>query len=219
MAFFQYVIGNESVLNMVSSSMKDAGQDLEVEPKLTRSKARQLRQENQMMWPLSPIQQPKPVDNEHMVLIREELPEEEDDDEYRPTIADLLEQSDDESGRQSTGTPSLNVSSASRYLANFNPDLLDDVAQDTPVPINNPPVMQEPIISFKKPVENIGQRTRSKFSLSSTPLEAIEQAFVPPDITTDMYDFHVSDLQNFYVMHSLEGFVFFSVIIRSGRIF
>lgn len=37
-------------------------------------------------------------------------------------------------------------------------------------------------------VESIGQRTRSKLSLSETPLEQIEQAFVPPDITTDMYD-------------------------------
>lgn len=37
-------------------------------------------------------------------------------------------------------------------------------------------------------LENIGQRTRSKFSLSNTALETIEQLFVPPDITTDMYD-------------------------------
>lgn len=31
-------------------------------------------------------------------------------------------------------------------------------------------------------------RTRSKFSLNDTPLETIEQAFIPPDITEDMYD-------------------------------
>lgn len=35
---------------------------------------------------------------------------------------------------------------------------------------------------------NIALRTRSKLSLSSTPLEVIEEAFIPPDITTDMYD-------------------------------
>lgn len=35
---------------------------------------------------------------------------------------------------------------------------------------------------------NIAKRTRSKLSLSSTPLEVIEGAFIPPDITTDMYD-------------------------------
>jgi len=31
-------------------------------------------------------------------------------------------------------------------------------------------------------------RTRSKLSLNDTPLETIEQAFIPPDITEDMYD-------------------------------
>lgn len=36
--------------------------------------------------------------------------------------------------------------------------------------------------------ESIGQRTRSKFSLSETPLEQIEQAFIPPDITADDWD-------------------------------
>lgn len=36
--------------------------------------------------------------------------------------------------------------------------------------------------------ETIGMRTRSKFSLNDTPLETIEQAFMPPDITEDMYD-------------------------------
>ena len=36
--------------------------------------------------------------------------------------------------------------------------------------------------------ESIVYRTRSKFSLNETPLEDIEQAFQPPDITTDMYE-------------------------------
>lgn len=35
---------------------------------------------------------------------------------------------------------------------------------------------------------NIAKRTRSKLCLTSTPLEQIEGAFIPPDITTDMYD-------------------------------
>lgn len=35
---------------------------------------------------------------------------------------------------------------------------------------------------------NIAERTRSKFCLSSTPLESIEEAFIPPDITTGMYN-------------------------------
>lgn len=36
--------------------------------------------------------------------------------------------------------------------------------------------------------ESIGHRTRSKLSLIETPVEQLEQAFVPPDITTDMFD-------------------------------
>lgn len=35
---------------------------------------------------------------------------------------------------------------------------------------------------------NIAKRTRSKLCLTSTSLEQIEEAFIPPDITTDMYD-------------------------------
>ena len=37
--------------------------------------------------------------------------------------------------------------------------------------------------------ENISRRTRSKLCLQTTAIETIESTFVPPDITTDMYDF------------------------------
>lgn len=37
--------------------------------------------------------------------------------------------------------------------------------------------------------EIIAKRTRSKLCLETTPIEAIESNFIPPDITTDMYDF------------------------------
>lgn len=37
--------------------------------------------------------------------------------------------------------------------------------------------------------EIIAKRTRSKVCLQATPIETIEATFVPPDITTDMYDF------------------------------
>lgn len=40
---------------------------------------------------------------------------------------------------------------------------------------------------------NIALRTRSKINLSSTPLEVIEKSFIPPDITTDMYDLECDD--------------------------
>lgn len=37
--------------------------------------------------------------------------------------------------------------------------------------------------------ENIARRTRSKLCLQTTAIETIESTFIPPDITTDMYDF------------------------------
>jgi hypothetical protein len=37
--------------------------------------------------------------------------------------------------------------------------------------------------------ENIALRTRSKLCLQTTDIETIESTFIPPDITTDMYDF------------------------------
>lgn len=38
-------------------------------------------------------------------------------------------------------------------------------------------------------MEIIAARTRSKLCLTTTAIETIESEFVPPDITTDMYDF------------------------------
>ena len=78
--------------------------------------------------------------------------------------------------------------SVSQYLENFDANLLDSETMKC-----------SPDSVFKIPSENIGQRTRSKLCLSDTPLEAIEKAFVPPDITTDMYDFQCDneDWENF----------------------
>lgn len=40
---------------------------------------------------------------------------------------------------------------------------------------------------------NVALRTRSKINLSSTRLEELEKSFIPPDITTDMYDMDCDD--------------------------
>ena len=71
----------------------------------------------------------------------------------------------------------------SQYIESFDPNLLNS----------------DPHPTFKVPRENIGQRTRSKLCLSDTPLEAIETAYLPPDITTDMYDYECDneDWENF----------------------
>ena len=39
----------------------------------------------------------------------------------------------------------------------------------------------------------VSQRTRSKLPLTETPLECLEMAFRPPDVTTDMYETEVDN--------------------------
>lgn len=41
--------------------------------------------------------------------------------------------------------------------------------------------------------EVVSQRTRSKLPLTETPLECLEMAFRPPDVTTDMYETEVDN--------------------------
>lgn len=99
------------------------------------------------------------------VLITQDLPEDSSDEEYEPQ-----DEMSDEESKASEG-----------ILEDDGADL--DVTTET---ISS----QDCAVSH----ENIGQRTRSKLSLSETPLEAIEQSFMPPDITTDMYNTHCENL-------------------------
>lgn len=112
-------------------------------------------------------------------LIQEDLQEDSSGDEYVPAIDEAPSEDDD------PGTPkSIDNATQTSWT--------DDGIFKIPLPV---PEKEENL--------NIALRTRSKFSLSSTPLEEIEKAFIPPDITTDMYDFECDDdvwtdfLQNF----------------------
>ncbi|KAK6643610.1 hypothetical protein RUM43_005120 [Polyplax serrata] len=171
------------------SPIKAEEEDLDFEPKLTRSKAKKLLEtQANIVWPITPIRKLAESD---LDFINEEFPEESDDEEYKPSIDDLQDQSEEESGRHSVvSTASHNSTldlSVSQYLESFDANLLEAS------PVKCPDDL------FKIPSENIGQRTRSKLCLSDTPLEAIEKAFVPPDITTDMYNFKCDneDWENF----------------------
>ena len=68
-------------------------------------------------------------------------------------------------------------------------------------PTPSAPQMSDDLFKRPLPIEQaqplepdlIGSRTRSKLPLNDTPLEHLELAFIPPDISTDMYD---SDCDN-----------------------
>ncbi|KOX69503.1 GON-4-like protein [Melipona quadrifasciata] len=80
-------------------------------------------------------------------------------------------------------TPVKKTSSEVQVL--IEEELPEDSSDEEYNPEQESPDPQDQIDSegiFKIP------RTRSKVCLSETPLEQIEQAFIPPDITTDMYD-------------------------------
>lgn len=85
---------------MRNSSDGNDSDDLDFcyEPKLTRSKTKELLQSQPaIVWPITPIK--KIPENEHLVFINEELTEESDDEEYKPNLDDLQDQSEEESGK------------------------------------------------------------------------------------------------------------------------
>ena len=76
------------------------------------------------------------------------------------------------------------IGSPSSSLASSTPNIFKSTDPfKRPFPIEEPQ-MQDDLI---------GSRTRSKLPLNDTPLEHLELAFIPPDISTDMYD---SDCDN-----------------------
>lgn len=192
-SILKHVISNKHVLAMVHRTIKNEGdgtmcdneteeEELPYEPKLTRAKTKELLMtQPAISWPISPSK--KPSSSKCHVLIEQELSEDSSDEEYQPNDEEQ-EQSDEEkearslASSQDTLPPVPTSPSASKSLKN----------SDCAAPIS---WSQDGL--FKIPQESIGQRTRSKLSLSDTPLETIEKAFVPPDITTDMYDSECDD--------------------------
>ncbi|XP_076244859.1 gon-4 like protein muscle wasted [Calliopsis andreniformis] len=180
----KHVITNEHVMAMVKNRLQDAEDDIPFEPKLTRAKAKELAAAQvNIPWPITPL---KKTTSEVQALIEEELPEDSSDEEYNP---EQDKQSDDE--REVEVENSTNSDVDSQPPTPVNQCDLSSVEQ-----LKSPDIQYDPEGIFKIPgiphvpteEESIGQRTRSKLCLSETPLEQIEQAFIPPDITTDMYD-------------------------------
>ncbi|XP_029038118.1 uncharacterized protein LOC114873691 [Osmia bicornis bicornis] len=178
----KHVITNEHVMAMVKNRLYDTEDDVLFEPKLTRAKAKELAAAQvNIPWPITSV---KKASSEVQVLIEEELPEDSSDEEYNP---EQDKQSDDE--REAENSTNSDVESQPSIPLNQCDTF--GVEQD-----KSSNVQYDPEGIFKIPniphvpteEESIGQRTRSKLCLSETPLEQIEQAFIPPDITTDMYD-------------------------------
>ncbi|XP_039278811.1 GON-4-like protein [Nilaparvata lugens] len=198
------VIMNKDVISMVRQSMDDKKIEVPYEPKLTRAKARELmeKQALSVVWPLHEVPS-KQTPCKSKILMEKEYPEDSSDEEYRPSED---EPSDDDDINKSTTTSVLedlnHPDKDDEIFDNEELGLEDTICEDESQPKRKritfdlppeTPTDEEPHSpSFIDDLvrESIGQRTRSKLCLSETPLEEIEQAFIPPDITCDMYDFN-----------------------------
>ncbi|XP_053615021.1 uncharacterized protein LOC128677880 isoform X2 [Plodia interpunctella] len=154
-------------------------------PKLTRSKVKELKKASSCKTPwdlerleLTPIKHiPVKTRPEVTALIAQELPEDEDDDEYHP--ANTTAPSDDDVTLESCS----DVDSQPRTPATPTPARLSPrLVKDGPfkVPQELTPARRK--LNLEKEEEaTIALRTRSKLCLSETPIEHIESSFIPPD--------------------------------------
>ncbi|KAI4502066.1 hypothetical protein M0802_002748 [Mischocyttarus mexicanus] len=175
------ITNNEEVMAVMQKRLHN-NENIIFEPKLTRAKAKELGavEEVNIIWNTSRSVKKPPLH----VLIDEEFPEDSSDEEYKP---EQDKQSDDDREMENLANSDLESQPPTPIcqldLALENPSKSPNIQYDLEGIFKIPSV---PCISTEE--ESIGHRTRSKYCLSKTPLEQIEQAFVPPDITTDMYE-------------------------------
>ncbi|XP_058117169.1 uncharacterized protein LOC131259645 [Anopheles coustani] len=162
---------------------EDEDEDERTFPKLTRLKAKQL---NQTIFPLVPLNAPA-TDKEVAALIREDLNSDDDDEEYKPGEDDIPSDDDpnttisDIDSQPRTPATIVAVSGTDNDAElRYTKDGLFKI----PKPRNDSYCSQS-----EQEQENIALRTRSKLCLTTTDIETLESTFVPPDITTDMYEY------------------------------
>ncbi|KAF7264576.1 hypothetical protein GWI33_023037 [Rhynchophorus ferrugineus] len=149
--------------------------------KLTRAKTKELLS-SATIPSVAPYWIPQPPPSETHILIGEDLKEDDSGDEYVPG------DEDDKSAASESDTSSLPPPTPPTPIS------LEDIGTHTTYTDDG--VFKIPPPKFTDETEhvaNIALRTRSKINLSSTPLEEIEKSFIPPDITTDMYDLDCDD--------------------------
>lgn len=131
------------------------------------------------------------ADDDVVQLIKQDFPDEEDDDEYNP------DDDDDQSDDYSTATCS-DIESQPRTPGEA---LVCTDAEDSPtksaggVQYDEEGLFKLPsgLKTPNRPVADesatsVAKRTRSKVSLESTPIETIQETFIPPDLLPELVD-------------------------------
>ncbi|CAL4125305.1 unnamed protein product, partial [Meganyctiphanes norvegica] len=207
------VMTDENVLSMVRNTVYGSQEEtMAIMPKLTRAKMKELC--NQELGPINMwagLPNSSPGNSETQALVGTDFPDEDEDEEYNPDIDSQLI-SDDESFMSTNGgsefgscrstptTPSTPLSSR------YNPTTPHSTSTQGTPRLQRIQMLQtgsakkkasvQRSLDFEKMMEDgnlISDRTRSKISLNETPLETLELAFKPPDITAGMYETECDD--------------------------
>ncbi|XP_050305463.1 GON-4-like protein [Anthonomus grandis grandis] len=190
-SIIRQVLTNEHVRAMLENNASDdeSPEMVPFEPKLTRAKAKELYSSNSS--PVNIPWVPVPPPSETHVLIGEDLKEDDSGDEYVPG-EDESEDENNESCASESDVNSLPPPTPPTICTEDQSTQTTELTytDDGVFKIPPPKSLQE---EAADEVANIALRTRSKINLSSTPLEVIEESFIPPDITTDMYDMECDD--------------------------
>ncbi|CAH0713140.1 unnamed protein product, partial [Brenthis ino] len=198
------VVTNDHVLALVKMREEEENSWTEnnLRPKITRAKAKELMKVSPKCAPwnldLTPIKHiPVKTRPEVKALIAQELPEDEDDDEYEPTHDDVPSDDDHvlESCSDLDSQPRTPATPKSQKKA--SPKIVQDGPFKVPQGLATPVCRK---LNLDEEEATIALRTRSKVSLTETSIEHLESSFVPPD---DLPVTDVDDLWNEFLNECL----------------
>ncbi|XP_046559961.1 GON-4-like protein [Haliotis rubra] len=207
------------IRNSLNEQLTSIGR-LTHEPKMTRAKVKEVIEKGVPLekWPLSPVKKPTAAKKPSILDLY--FPDDEDDDEYSPDKdTEAQRESDDDmesmissqaSDLGSPMPPTPSTPTVRTPLQVNTPQTGDTetfrspMASTSGVSLHRTSALGQHFKTSMAALEDtstqesthsdiIARRTRSKLPLTDTSLTAIEEAFVAPDITPDMYDTECDD--------------------------
>merc|ERR1719318_1699392 len=197
---------SEEMMNMLRNAGLATGEkEPQQQPKMTRAMTQKVLEAGGDVVPfiLAPATPMKAIDKNIVSLFTEDLHEEDnagEDPEYNPEF-DKRNLSDDEdsmftSEQSEVGTPqTMNTDSRLSSLSGVATPSSSGQHRPTPEQFKRPfrslgvdRLSASRILDFDSSDPHPGYSTRSRAPMTDTLIEDIEQTFVPPDITPDMYE-------------------------------
>jgi len=201
------IVQSEEMMNMLRNAGLATGEKKpQQQPKMTRAMTKKVVEAGGDVVPfiMAPATPVKPVDKNIMSLLTEDLHEEDnagEDPEYNPEFDKLNFSDDDDSIFTSeqgseVGTPqTINTDSRLSSISGVATPSSSGQLKPTPDQFKRPfrslgveRLSASRILDFDSPDPHPGYSTRSRNPMTDTLIEDIEQTFIPPDITPDMYE-------------------------------